>query len=292
MYPWWPKEALKTQAIAARTYAARNLNKHDRYGFDVCQDEHCQVYRGVEVEAKSTKEATWETRGKFATYKGALISAVYSDCIGPYTENAENVWGYAIPYLVSVDNSIERTDKIEGATWVKTLTADKATDIMNRRGHNVGHVTNIEAIEYTPAGNVLKLKVTGSDGQKIFEKEATRLIFGCATLSQRFGVTGGNSSVTLKSLSGTSSCSNFEPIKVLSADGSYSDCPASPYFLSSNKAVECPKLSSEIFTFRGAGIGHGVGMSQYGAKHMAEDGKSCEEILKHYYTGIDITKLY
>ncbi len=94
-------EALKAQAIAARTYIVRNLGQFEAEGFDICATDFCQVYRGRDTEHPLATQAVEETRGMIATFAGEPINALYSSTCGGRTENAENVFGEAVPYLVS-----------------------------------------------------------------------------------------------------------------------------------------------------------------------------------------------
>ena len=99
--PFSELEALKAQAIAARTYIVRNLGQFAEDGYDICATDQCQVYRGMDSEHALATRAVEETRGVVATYDGEPINALYSSTCGGRTENSENVFGEALPYLVS-----------------------------------------------------------------------------------------------------------------------------------------------------------------------------------------------
>jgi peptidoglycan hydrolase-like amidase len=94
-------EALKAQAVAARTYIQRNLGQFQREGYDVCATDACQVYFGVLTEDALASQAVLETRGMVATYDGKPINALYSSTCGGRTEDAKNIFTEAVPYLVS-----------------------------------------------------------------------------------------------------------------------------------------------------------------------------------------------
>ena len=104
-------EALKAQAVAARTYALRNLGHYAARGFDLCATPACQVYRGLASEQPLTDRAVAETRGVVATYRGELINAMYTSTCGGHTEDGENIFssGPAAPYLRGVVCSAERS---------------------------------------------------------------------------------------------------------------------------------------------------------------------------------------
>ena len=94
-------EALKTQAVAARTYIQRNMGQYKAEGFDICATDACQVYFGTLTEHPLATQAINETRGIVATYDGMPINALYSSTCGGRTENAENIFTEKVPYLVS-----------------------------------------------------------------------------------------------------------------------------------------------------------------------------------------------
>ena len=92
-------EALKAQAIAARTYALKNRGQFMSQGFDILPTTRSQVYRGLASENPLSTRAIDETRGLIATYNGEPINALYTSTCGGRTENSENIFNDAIPYL-------------------------------------------------------------------------------------------------------------------------------------------------------------------------------------------------
>jgi stage II sporulation protein D len=103
-------EALKAQAVAARTYALRNRGKFEDKGYDLCATPSCQVYKGKASEHPVSDEAVEETRGIVATYENAPIEAFYTSTCGGHTEDAQNVFeGEAAPYLRGVVCAPERS---------------------------------------------------------------------------------------------------------------------------------------------------------------------------------------
>ena len=94
-------EALKAQAVAARTYIQRNLGQFKDEGYDVCATDACQVYFGARTEDPLATQAVTETRGVIATYDGKPINALYSSTCGGRTEDAQNIFQEKVPYLVS-----------------------------------------------------------------------------------------------------------------------------------------------------------------------------------------------
>src|SRR5207244_10101988 len=94
-------EALKAQAVAARTYVTRNMGQSKNEGYDICSTDACQVYMGEGTEHPLSTQAVAETRGVIATYKDQPINALYSSTCGGRTEDAENIFDEKFPYLVS-----------------------------------------------------------------------------------------------------------------------------------------------------------------------------------------------
>ena len=96
-------EALKAQAVAARTYAMAHLGEHDAQGYDLCATTQCQVYKGVEVEDPLSDRAVSETAGEVLTWRGALVDARYHSTCGGHTEDAVVSFpGLEAPYLRGV----------------------------------------------------------------------------------------------------------------------------------------------------------------------------------------------
>jgi stage II sporulation protein D len=102
MYPTWPQEALKAQAVAARSYAIYQ-QQHPKYKqFDVLSTTTSQVYAGLDGEANTTQMATQATAGQVLTYQGKVIESVFHAASGGHTENSEDVWLRVVPYLRGV----------------------------------------------------------------------------------------------------------------------------------------------------------------------------------------------
>ncbi len=299
MSPSWPIEALKVQAVCARNFALGRINYHSKYGFDVCRTVCCQAYSNNADNSESVHTAVDETRGELLFYNETLVQAVYSSSMGSSTESVENVWGSKHPYLVSVENPYEDTENIYNGKWTKTLTKSRATEIMNSRGYNIGDVVEIKALEYSDAGRVLKLLVKGTNGEKIFERESCRTIFSEVTYSQKYTVAqGGLTTYPVVYVADGSSAKAKTLTTVSVLTGKNKTETASGSFVVSNGKTtkkyitQSTDAAPDTFVFSGEGWGHGVGMSQYGAKGMAENGFDYEDILTHYYTGTHLEQAY
>ena len=120
------KEAIKAQAIAARTYAEKRRGQFAADGYDICASPACQVYRGVSVEHPMANEAIRETTGEVLTYQGQLVDALYTSTCGGRTENAENVFSSAQPYLVSRACFLESRGNVVRSSNPKPLSLEAA----------------------------------------------------------------------------------------------------------------------------------------------------------------------
>ena len=151
------KEAIKAQAIAARTYAEKRRGQFAADGYDICASPACQVYRGVSVEHPMANEAIRETTGGVLTYQGQLVDALYTSTCGGRTENAENVFSSAQPYLVSracylesrgnvVRSSNPRPLSLEAAAlWLLGITSHATRTRTRTRTSSVGGTAVSEA---------------------------------------------------------------------------------------------------------------------------------------------------
>ena len=120
-------EALKAQAIAARTYAYRNRNQFASEGFDLLPSTRSQVYGGLSTEQLLTTRAVDETRGLVATYKNEPINALYTSTCGGRTEDAENIFNEATPYLRG------RECALEGKAHFTTFIVKSSRDLADIR---------------------------------------------------------------------------------------------------------------------------------------------------------------
>ncbi len=297
----WPIESLKAQAVCSRNYAAQNLNKHSAYGFDICANTHCQMYTGIEREAQSIYDAVDATRGQVLTYNGELCKCYYSASMGATTEDVKYVWGNEVPYLVSVDNSYEDTENIPNGVWSGVITVDEASTMMRNKGYDVGDVQKIEVLEYSPNGRVIKMRVTGNTAIKTLEREACRLVFSTVTKSQMFTVVGDGEAEghAYVAVTDGQKLARVRPgkLELLTSVGR-SEFQGETLYTTNGRYQKTYQDSTEVsaanksFTFRGQGWGHGVGMSQYGARGMANAGYNYADILTHYFSGAEVTQVY
>jgi stage II sporulation protein D len=289
----WHPEALAAQAIAARTYVLTHMQKHDRY--DIEGDTRDQNYEGLGSTTAATIRAVERTRGLVATYRGAAIEALYSANAGGVTEDSENVFGNALPYLRGVPSPFDREAESSswGHTswsWTKEWNAPALGAYMRQRSFDVGEPQRIELVRTSGSGRVLQARVVGSRDTKDIGKDRTRYYFGL--MSSLFTVErrGGGEIETATYLQ-ADRVRELETLgaKVLGIGYRVSAESGSeiPTYTAISSTYELPAR----FVFSGKGFGHGVGMSQWGMQGMALAGASAEDILRHYYTGIDLTQV-
>ena len=288
----WMPEALAAQAIAARTYLSSHLARHDNY--DLEGDTRDQEYDGLAGEAASTVRAVDRTAGMIATYNGRPIEALYSANAGGITEDSENVYANALPYLRSVASPADEVAQASswGHTsweWTTEFTASQLRSYIGARGIDVGDPQRIDLVRLTGTGRVLSAQIVGSSGSRDIGKDRARYYFGLR--STLFSVTRHPEETEFVE------ASNAERVRQLDFLGATVERTFTLNVKDPDRAAHTLRILGwqyrlpARFVFTGKGYGHGVGMSQWGAQGMALGGKSAEEILHHYYLGIDITTL-
>ncbi len=253
-------EALKSQAIAARTYAAKKMcmiggsgcDAHP--GADICTDHtHCQDWISEKTARARWKagegdlywqkitEAVKATYGEVLTYEGELIDPVFHSTCGGHTENSEDVWSNTIPYLRGVEcgycNDYSRFTEEHKFTMQELeekleLSEEETKDLAALSLDEGKKAIMIE--QMTETGRVKNIKV----GEKVFAANDFRFKLGLRSTKFTF------------------------------------------------------KQQDESFVFTTKGYGHGVGLCQYGANGMAKEGKDYKTILTHYYTDVKVEKAY
>ena len=289
----WPLEAQKAQAVAARTYISATTNKHT--GYDLCDNTNCQEYNGTANETEAGRKAVDETAGVEIFYDNKPINAVYFSSDGGATYNSEDVWSATIPYLRGVVDNNEKEYK----EWTRTFTYGEITNMCNAKGFNIGTVSKVSA-EYNANGLCIGLTFHGSSGVKTVTKEEIRTVFsgtsGGSLLSRNFVLgDGGISNVPVvhtvsKDGTGSIALNQIVAKNSVNQDSKIQNF-AHLYSKNGDKssiAVQQSSPSTSEVKIVGKGYGHGVGMSQYGAKALAENGYTYQDILKYYYTNVEI----
>lgn len=310
MSPSWHLEALKAQAVSARTYAARFLaqSKHDASGFDICNTDHCQVYHGAGSTTSGPNEnsdrAVDETAGIYAWYNGSYAETFFFSNDGGGTESVENVWNSnaSYPYLVGKEDPYEAflADRIPKYNWTVTFTAAELTEKLEASGRPVGTVVDFYVAETTPTGNVKKITFVGSNGKSysFTHESGVRSFLGLR--SKRYNINGSGITTTSGYAVNDTTVSSISGLHAVDGNGQTSVLNGSAYvitgdgntspLLPTTTTTATPPNNSQsgVFVLNGSGWGHQVGMSQWGAYAMAEQGFTYDQILKFYYTGIEV----
>lgn len=289
MNPEAPIEFLKAHAIVSRSWALhKTLHQqenglpdspleswedtadHSGEGFDVCNDDHCQRYQGLQPLSDAAREAIGATRGRaLLDSDGNLADARFSKCCGGKTEIFSTCWQEKdFPYLVSQEDpwcdlsriypeerthllstilkpyDLDRTpEEYVWDEWEAEISAETLRErVLATYGRDLGTIIRIEDSRRGPSGRIRNLRIIGENGELTVGKEL--------------------------------------PIRRLLSP----DCLMSSNFTAT---TEDGKIR-----LRGRGWGHGVGLCQIGAAAMAHEGASCEEILQFYYPATKLKRLY
>ena len=296
MDPSWPIEALKAQALCARTYGASHIGLHKSYGFDLCNTVCCQVYQGQNRATEISNGAVDATAGQYILYDGQFCKTFFHSSDGGATEDSENVFHEALPYIRS-SMTMKRLSNTGYSNWSFTYTADEITWILQAKGYNCG---TLSALPIHRNGQYLS-EFTDDNGRNwTFSKydavHSLQLYAKKYTYSMRFRIErlGGSGTVlcittriiplrigTLYAIGSgeyIASLGGTGEVTVLTGAG------LEDIKISGGSAT----LSADSYIVSGSGWGHNVGMSQYGAKAMANLGYTYEDIIKFYYTGVTI----
>ncbi len=252
-------EAIKAQAVAARTYSISHLEQYPKEPYDLNADVSDQVYRGVDVENTLVNKAVDDTRGLVMKFHDELINAYYFSTCGGTTDDIDEVWDRkSEPYLRAVPDS-GFCDWSKYSDWresysVKQIILRLQEYLSAERGKviRIGRIDDMEITGYTAGGRVADLTVTTDMGTFNFGKDKIRWVFTRSS----------NPEMILQSAK-----FNLE------------------------KQTDSHGLLTRV-DFVGHGYGHGVGMCQTGAIGMSRAGRKYDTILKHYYSHINLAQLY
>ncbi len=301
MSDYWPLEALKAQAVAARSYAYVNQNKHRALGFGVCDSPACcQKYDGYNAGFINSKRAVEETVGKLARHNGNVAQLYYHSNSGGYTENSEDVWSASLPYTratpdpYSVNESLlihlasrSSTGSQFPAKWVYSFSRQEVEDLLSNAGVNIGTLLEIRSTNQSAGGRHLEILFRGTAGEHTISRAQTRTFFGLPSslyniisAQQRVHVLGANGPIKEAFIGEVYAAVPGGAVKAATSSDNV--------VLSNGSRSRTVSKASSGFAFDGRGWGHGVGMSQWGAYEMAKQGHTYEEILKYYFSGISI----
>ena len=230
VYPGWEAAVLEAQAVVARTYVLHHSGETRGRDWDVTAGTGSQVYGGIDAEAPQAARAVRATEGQVLVFGGKPILAAYHSASGGRTASSEEVWGRALPYLVSV--AVKGEEVSPDTYWRIPVTTAKLGRALKDLGWPVGAVEEVGVLERSESGRVRRAFVEGSRKRvELSGHDLRRAVGGLPS--------------TL-----------FEV-----------------------------RREGDGFLFVGSGHGHGVGMSQWGARAMAQRGASYREILAWFYPG-------
>jgi stage II sporulation protein D len=165
----WPLEALKAQAVAARTYTLLHVDPAGDY--DVCATIDCQVYRGRSVEHAASDAAIAATAGEVLTYGGAFARTYYHADSGGVIASAAEVWGSDLPYLQAFQDVASDGPH---ARWTARLDPAVVAARLRTIGVDVGAVQRLEVLEVSSSGRVVRAEVVGTGGRRVLSGTTLR----------------------------------------------------------------------------------------------------------------------
>lgn len=299
-----PLEALKAQAVAARSFAMAHLGYHGggALGFDVCSGTHCQVFSGVRGERNKTTQACQETAGKVLGYDGEVVAAFYHAFNFGYTLDADEYWGGSNPYCKSV-----RDPYGSDHNWATDFSFEEIETRLNRNGKGVGTLKSVAVIARYDNGAVKTLEFKGEDGS-VSTVSGSKIISVFNLKSLGFSMSGNPDPVINRGASGgmyakskTTSDAVNNTICVMGASGEAQNINISAIqIFNGTTTVSAPFHITDLPEFtdalvntghlylKGLGFGHCVGMNQSGAENMARAGYDYEYILHYYYTDVEV----
>lgn len=154
----WDMEALKAQAIVARTYAYYYIKENQGKEYHLDASILSQVYKGMDGEKFRTTYAVMETEGMIITYEGNVIEAFYHKSCGGHTENSKDVWSKDAPYLRGVE-CLET-----GELWERTITLREIEEALRKDGNLIGKILNVEIASMSDTGRVKYLRISVKNG--------------------------------------------------------------------------------------------------------------------------------
>ncbi|RQD77497.1 MAG: SpoIID/LytB domain-containing protein [Candidatus Syntrophonatronum acetioxidans] len=300
----WHMEALKAQAVTARTYALRSLGRHKNEGYDLCCGQHCQVYGGADAEFDRSDEAVKSTEGRVLTYQGQLAQTFYHATNGGHTEAPENVWSHSLPYLKSIPDPYDDPTREDimvhhRAEWGPLeLTRQDLKKRLESHGVDIGRLLEVRIKERASSGRVIDLEFVGTEGSYNALREKARTIFSYADKdgtsqpglnSQMFDLEI-NTRVFIKTAEGKREVSRLEGAYALTAEGKKRINEENVHVKGAGGETFTVSAVPSMFTISGFGWGHGVGMSQNGAYNRAIAGHTYREILDFYFPGTGLEK--
>lgn len=293
----WPLEALKAQAVAARTYSLTHIGQHKAEGFDMVNTTANQDYGGVAAETPRAGQAVAGTKGRVLTFGLDLALTYYFSSSGGYTENNEVVWGgIPIAYLRAMPD-FDRLPGNDYYAWRYTFTPAQVTQKFRTAGYDLGGLVGIVPVGTVSAsGRPSQWQVTGANRTVTIKS---------ADFRQALDMPGLVRSVSLKLagyVSANRTLAAADSVYVMGADrvsrprlmrdNFLVGNGRTPILTASSAAIVGPPIWQEGgVEVVGGGRGHALGLSQWGANGLAVLGKTYDQILTYYYQGTKVAPL-
>jgi SpoIID/LytB domain protein len=313
----WPLEALKAQAVAARSYAEVNRNKHRALRFDLCDSPACcQKYAGFDERFVNSRRAVSETAGRLARFNGRVAELFYHSNSGGHTENSEDIWANAVPYARAAADPLSVVETLIThllsrannntefpARWQRSWRREELESVLRQTENiHVGTILGLRSRGLSAGGRHNGLVVRGTAGEALIERNRIRPAFSLIRQNPQGGEVRESLPSTLFEI-----IPIHHTVSVSGAGGVVREIPVSEavYVATPEGARPLASVAVEVhlrgssaakavsrvpagFTFNGRGWGHGVGMSQWGAFEKARQGFTFEQILNFYFQGITI----
>ena len=235
----WPVEALKAQAIAARTYAFYHQQRRSNSAFDVHDTPRSQTYKGVGCEFKKSTRAVRLTQGTMLFHDHKPILAMYTANTGWHSAHVGHIFGESLPYLVGVEDPFSPSQTY--GRWTKVFSLAEIQEKLKNTQLPNKDILKISPKGKTPSGRITRVDLLYRDRSELHNIRSRTIL---------------------------------------------------------RQVLKLPEVLLDItrkgdsLIFKGSGLGHGVGMSQWGAKAMASLNKSYEDILLFYYHEVDLQQVW
>lgn len=296
----FPDEAIKAQAVAARSLAYNRLGSRASQGYDLRASEEGQDYYGIATEKTAITKLVDATVGIVVTYNGRPIEAVYHVSGGGQTENSIDVWGRSVPYLRSVKDYDWDAPMYD---WEKAMPASEIERRLAAMGYAIGKLESLRLSplaggskifgnDRTASGRVKEMLLSGSEGTLVLTGTKVQEMLGLGSSLFEVNVSRpipDSIEIPIENPYGMEIGRKEVPIKVSERGMSFKDILQDLHFVSGEKG--------EMVTFKGRGQGSGLGLSQWGARGMDNSAPPrsrdyYKDILTHYYSNTRVEKFY
>ena len=291
----WHEEALKAQAVCARSYALIKAGfggtSNAKKGYKIVDTVSSQVYKGYLVESERSNRAVNATKGEMVCYNDKVVPTYYFSTSGGRTEASGDVWAVDLPYLQSMPDSYERN--AGRAVWQELLTLTEIKNRLLQHGVVLDQIDELTVSKYSDTNRAYALLL--KSGKQSITLQGTTLRTVLNLYSTKFKIVRKGDvpdEVSVLSADGMTT-GRIGNMYIASSEGIHQVSQELPQYIvkSADNLANYPRTAPEKdgeLLFAGMGYGHGVGMSQYGAKGMAEAGYSYKEIIEYYFTGASV----